>query len=95
MSYRGINYYILKDKTLVKTGCFDDPPENVEWVCHVNTTNGIDDDDPTTHEPKMKEVGFADEWHVDHHGNRYATKILHYEPENGFGLNVWEKYQEA
>jgi hypothetical protein len=93
MRYRGIDYIILKNKTLVMQSCFDQKPVDAEWYCHVNTTNGIDETDPTTQAPRMKVVGFNDIWKKDHYGNKYAVKELLYEPDNGFGLNIWEKIE--
>lgn len=41
----------------------------------VDETNGRDDSHPDTCPAPKKEIGFEDAWHVDHHGNRYATKV--------------------
>jgi hypothetical protein len=46
----------------------------------VNETNGIDEDDPNTLPAKKKEIGFDDEWRIDHYGNKYAVKIIKFKP---------------
>lgn len=66
------------------------------WTNEVNTTNGsfdtvYDDDEEGTHEERidgyveLEEDSFEDEWHVDHHGNKYATKISKYKIPEGRG----------
>ncbi len=54
--------------------------ESYKWHCSVDQTNGYYADEPHTFDGGKKVVGFTDNWHVDHYGNKYASKILHYEP---------------
>lgn len=56
--------------------------EKYKWQCSVDQTNGYYEDDPSTFDAPKKVVGFTDSWHVDHYGNKYATKIFQYEPIN-------------
>lgn len=51
-----------------------------KWECSTDQTNGYYEDEPGTHPPSMREIGFEDQWHVDHYGNRYALKVMKYEP---------------
>lgn len=50
----------------------------------VDQTNGIEyQEDGETPQPycvgyPFEEDGFEDEWHIDHYGNKYATKIPKY-----------------
>lgn len=52
----------------------------------VDETNGREDSHPGTCPAPKKEIGFEDAWHVDHHGNRYATKVPIYVRS---GSDVW------
>lgn len=54
----------------------------------VDQTNGIEEDDdgvpyPNTIGYPFEENGFENEWHVDHYGTRYATKIFLYKLPEG------------
>lgn len=92
MSYEGKDYYIMEDQTVMVKDCYDmKHPEKAVWYAHVNETNGYDEDDVSTHTPKTKEVGFTDNWKVDHYGNKYAEKIIQYAPDNDEGNNPWTK----
>lgn len=46
----------------------------------VDVTNGYSRHYSYSCEAKKVEIGFDDIWHTDHHGNRYATKLIRYEP---------------
>lgn len=95
MSYEGQDWFILENKTLVKKDCYDMVvPEGAAWYAHINETNGYDEDDIFTHTPKLKDAGFLDDWKVDHYGNKYAEKILLYEPDNGEGNNPWKRIEK-
>lgn len=98
MSYEGRDFYILKDGSLVvhqESYGMVPPPDNVEWEAHVNDTNGYEEDDITTHEPKYEEISFREEWKEDHYGNKYAVKIPIYGPVNGPGCNPWRRIQNG
>lgn len=50
------------------------------WVCTVDQTNGADDELPETLPGWKHEIGFDDLWTTDHYGNKYAVKVMKYEP---------------
>ncbi len=60
--------------------------------CSVDFTNGSCEEYPETTRGKVKEIGFIDIWHNDHYGNRYATKLMKYEPEDP---KRWEKMEQS
>jgi len=57
-------------------------------ICHtrpiffhqVDVTNGYDESHADTCNAEKEEIGFDDQWHSDHYGNKYATKIFKYKP---------------
>lgn len=96
MSYEGFEQYICPNKHQWEM----DVRSNDSCVCplcqeepilyhSVNTTNGVCETDPTTMRAELVEVGFDDEWHNDHYGNRYAVKISKYAPANP---DIWLVY---
>ena len=95
MAYESEEHLILDNGvhvTYINNGYNEIPKfENAVWYASVFLTNGYDEDDPSTHLPRMKEIGFLDDWKVDHYGNRYAEKVILWEPINGEGLNNWER----
>lgn len=93
MGYRGYDYFILEDKTLVVKDSWDGIyPDDAVWKAHCDVTNGFEEEGYTlSFEPKTIEVGFIDVWHEDHYGNKYATKKLQFEPDNSPGNNLWKK----
>lgn len=54
----------------------------------VDQTNGYDEDCEYSCGAPKREIGHEDVWHEDHLGNRYATKLLRYEP---LGDGIWVK----
>lgn len=106
MSYEGYEVYLCRNKHMYTENanmfCSEDnegdsdlcpycnaPPA---YNCSVDTTNGYDENDPSSHEPTVEEVGFTDIWKEDHYGNKYAVKLMHYKPVTGFGMNKWYAY---
>ncbi len=63
--------------------------ENPALYRLVDETNGVVEDDPSTMASPLLEVGFQDDWKVDHYQNRYAVKIKCYEPIHP---NDWKVY---
>ena len=61
------------------------------WVCSVNYTNGYYEEGPQTYSGPRQEIGFEDDWKVDHYGNKYAVKILLFKPV--LETNRWEKWE--
>lgn len=86
MSYEGYVEYLCERGHLSGADCYDDDLK----VCRcgapmafrhaVDQTNGEIDDDPHTMPAPVREIGFDDDWKNDHHGNRYAAKLVRYEP---------------
>lgn len=50
------------------------------WSHGVDQTNGYDESHEATCDAPKTLVGFEDDWHTDHHGNRYAIKRNRYKP---------------
>ena len=72
----------------------------MKYWCAVDETNGYDEDNPHTYSAPKKEIGFEDQWHEDHYGNKYATKILLFAPDlipvkgkHWNGVGVYEEYE--
>lgn len=59
------------------------------WHHSVDETNGIVEEDPDTQSAPKKEKGYEDLWTTDHYNNRYAIKILLWEPASP----LWKKYE--
>jgi len=91
MSYEGYEEFICKNKhyytvdamnfvhgigTIKCPHCGADP----KFQCSVDVTNGCYEDEPWTMDGPKTEVGFEDIPHEDHYGNKYFTKLAHYEP---------------
>lgn len=95
MAYESEEHFILDNGVYVSYvyNGYNEVPEITNAVWHASTflTNGYDEDSVDTHTPVKKEIGFIDDWKVDHYGNRYAEKIILWEPVNGEGLNKWER----
>mgnify|MGYP003395342990 CR=1 FL=1 len=79
-------YYILEDATDFKTICPICGKPTVYFHA-VDETNGEIEEEPSTFTAPIREVGFEDHWHEDHHGNKYAIKENHYEPDS----SQWRK----
>lgn len=62
-----------------------------EFVHDVDTTNGYDEDDPSTSSAGTVVIGHEDTWHRDHYGNRYATMTHLHGPEEG---SAWERVSD-
>lgn len=98
MSYEGYSMFLCARGHASVYGCHDtreprcrhcgEPPA---YECMVDQTNGHVEDDPSTHEPDMEEIGFDDHWGKDHYGNKFAAKIRKYKPLG----DRWHKLQTA
>ena len=95
MSYEGFEEYLCEDGHYTTQdamawmhGCGGSEicsvcQKRIAWSHAVDETNGYDEDHPgTCCAPKIPN-GFTDEWHVDHYGNRFATKRQQYRPSAG------------
>ena len=54
----------------------------------VNTTNGYNRSYPSTCGAPKREIGFDDEWHQDHYGNKYAVKVPRYSSKSRVWINI-------
>lgn len=53
----------------------------IEHACLVDTTNGYEEEgNPESCSGEVENIGFDDQWHTDHYGTRYATKLMRYKP---------------
>lgn len=59
---------------------------SMAYVHGVDQTNGYDESEPYSCNAPKEEIGFDDVWHVDHHGNRYATKLVKFRP-----ISAWKE----
>ena len=91
MSYEGYVERLCETGHLSSFDFYPDDEMNVCAQCKkpfvfqhsVDQTNGIECDDdgapyPDTVGYPFEEAGFEDQWHTDHYGNKYATKISLY-----------------
>ncbi len=106
MSYEGHEEYLCAVGHRTQVDCNEDRPkacrcgEALVWRHSVDETNGFYVEDASTFAAGTRLIGFDDVWHVDHYGNKYATKIDRFEPaesinsETGQSLgNVWINIQ--
>ena len=93
MSYEGADYYITKSGVFGFVDSNFPLPDDAEWVCSVDETNGFLEDVVSTHNPETKSVGVADDWRTDKYGNKYVIEVYRYAPVNGPGLNEWRKVE--
>lgn len=87
MGYSGIIEYLDEDGFYwyhdePHTG-FNRNPEKLNpngkvpvWHRIIHTTNGMDEDEPSTYWGDKTSIGMKDVWHVDHYGNKYATQQM-------------------
>lgn len=97
MSYEGFEEYLCINEHYHSVDAYSSVvlSETVCPVCSgktkfwhsVDTTNGFEEGNPYTSCADVKEIGFENEWHVDHLGNKYAKKISIFEPTD----DAWRK----
>lgn len=87
MGYSGYREYLCAAGHYSTQNVYDDDlkscPHCEAPLAHfhgVDQTNGYDESEPYSCDAPKEEIGFDDVWHVDHHGNRYATKLLRFRP---------------
>lgn len=80
MSYEGYKEYLLEDGSYVTLDCWEDAPTNAKWGHSVDVTNGYDESVGYACDAPKKGIGYYDVWKEDHYGNKYAVKVLTYEP---------------
>lgn len=97
MSYEGFREHLCTNGHYSECDCYDRitqcPVEGcgaeIQYEHGVDTTNGYDERHSDTCRAPKTESGFEDRWHTDHYGNRYATKVMRFEPAgNGIWINV-------
>ena len=86
MSFEGFDEYLCANGHYLSADVRDAAPAcpcgaPLSWHHLVDQTNGYDERHPSTRRGRLKEVGFDDVWHEDHHGNRYATKRPTFQPQ--------------
>lgn len=88
MSYEGYRSFLCKQGHLHTRDVYADGLEHcpdceaeMEWMTDTDETNGYIEDDPSTHAPSLEPITWDDVWHVDHYGNRYATKLWKWKPD--------------
>ena len=92
MSYEGYSTYLCEDGHRTKEDAsvrynFSHKPscphcgKRLAFRRETDCTNGYYEEALYTHDAKVLEVGFTDVWHVDHHGNRFSTKLMQYKPD--------------
>lgn len=104
MSYEGFSQYLCKSGHLHEEDssiAYSETPtdaacricgEAFVWRHDVDVTNGYDERHPSTCRAELKEIGFDDQWGVDHYGNRYAVKKLRYTPaDESLWVNIAEE----
>lgn len=87
MGYSGFKEYLCAQGHYSSRDAYDNRleacPDCGEPMTHfhgVDQTNGYDESHPSTCRAPKEEIGFDDVWHVDHHENHYATKLIRYRP---------------
>lgn len=87
MSYEGYQEYLCANGHYQSMDCYADDPTACDRCgaafAHwhpVDQTNGVEDANPSTMPAPKEQIGADDEWHIDHHGNRYAVAIPRYRP---------------
>lgn len=87
MSYEGFNEQLCRNGHYSAQDCYADRPKScphcgasIAYSHAVDQTNGYSRRYSYSCKAKKQEIGFTDIWHEDHHGNRYATKLIQYEP---------------
>jgi hypothetical protein len=90
MSYEGSEEYLCaKGHYMVRDAYADDVQYNGVCKCgapiaywhQIDDTNGVIEDNPGTMPAPTKRTGWEDRWHMDHYGNRYATRTPLYKPK--------------
>lgn len=97
MSYEGYEEFLCENGHYYTAACaFESEStakcphckKKTKWWNAVDQTNGMDEDVPATMSAPKKEIGFDDKWKEDHYGNKYAVKILKFEPDS----DRWRKF---
>jgi hypothetical protein len=83
-------YTVIPDENTYFPTNFDNLPSPIKYWHAVDLTNGIDIDNPSTFPAPKRETGFFDIWTEDHYGNKYAIKVITYEPGSS---PSWVKYK--
>lgn len=87
MSYEGSQEWLCANGHYLMGSCWD-AELTVCPRCHapithrhsIDETNGPDESDPSTLPAPKEQIGTEDDWHTDHHGNRYAVLVRRYKP---------------
>jgi hypothetical protein len=81
MSYYGFWEWLCDNGHYLAHDCMDTKPSvcphcsaPMRWSHSVDETNGYDESNEGTSCAGKRLIGTEDAWHLDHHGNRYATQ---------------------
>jgi hypothetical protein len=95
MSYEGSREFLCKVGHYFGCDAYDSDPkkcpicgESIAYVHSIDQTNGEIKDQPSTRPARKRTVKKDDLWHVDHHGNKYATQVARYRPVGTEWLKV-------
>lgn len=92
MSYEGYEELLCAKGHHHEHDCYDTRPLacphcGSPWTHQhaVDETNGFQEEGiPGSWPAPTDELGSEDVWHTDHHGNRYATKLMRHAPKAGW-----------
>lgn len=87
MSYEGEVELLCEKGHYSRIGAHEDMPYLceqcsglIQYMHPVDLTNGYNSDYPGTRYIEKIEIGYDDDWCIDHHGNKYAKKIVKFGP---------------
>lgn len=87
MSYEGYEEFLCANGHYHCTGSWDEELAScpfckapIAYSNNVDVTNGEDESEPWTMPAPKEEIGFDDDWRQDHYGNKYAVKVIRYDP---------------
>ena len=87
VSYEGYREWLCANGHYHARDCWDDDPKKCQHcgapITHyhgVDQTNGVVQGDPQTKPAPKCKIGADDQWHKDHHGNKFAIAIPRYKP---------------
>ena len=96
MSYEGYEEFLCEDGHYFTMGCFDDSVPSCshcgKLAMHrhsVDCTNGIEENNPSTMMADKIILGFTESINVDHHGNKYFSKVNTWAPAG----TEWKPYK--
>lgn len=93
MSYEGYREFLTRAGRYLTAGAWGPAPrvegDPIEFCNSVDTTNGFEEDGPSSFEASKALICMIDVWHKDHYGNRYAVSEPRYAPTG----TKWQAYK--